>query len=227
VRHEGLIPTLKPPAKPWVSLAGSADAGGFLSFYYSDSNSSLPARGITRPNDSKIDPNVETGTYGLFSTCQRGMRASVVRRGIETIFYCTNRGGVRALTGYYKIGWYAPMPKKGKHTRPYSRLDDFALAATKRRFTTKGFPLRDLTPYLDGERLDRRFRTSLRISSVAVKKLTALLDEVKDETGTYIDEIKRLEEENLKKHGFRYMNPRQRLRRRKPFSWEDASEYLN
>ena len=118
------------------------------------------------------------------------------------------------------------MPKSGQHTRPKSQLDDYALAVTKQRFTTKGFPLKDLTGYLEGERLDRRFRTSLSISNVAVRKLTALLDEVKDETGAYVKEVRRLEGDNLKRYGFRYVNPRQRLRRKGSFSWSDAKEYI-
>src|SRR5438445_433007 len=103
-------PTLdiRPPNPPWKPLQ-PADKGGYLSFYYSDSNSKIPVRDITRLGDSKSDPNVETRTYGMFSTCEEDMRRSLVQKGIAHIFFCTTRTRgktrVRVLSGHYHIKW--------------------------------------------------------------------------------------------------------------------------
>jgi len=83
-------PNIRPPNPPWKALQ-PADAGAYLSFYYSDSNSKIPVSDITRFGDSKSDPNIETMTYGLFSTCEEDMRRCVVKKGVEYIFYCTAR----------------------------------------------------------------------------------------------------------------------------------------
>ena len=64
-----------PPAAPWTALEVNTPATGYLSVYLSEDLSRLPIRAITRPYDNKSDPNIETGTYGLFSTCERAMRA--------------------------------------------------------------------------------------------------------------------------------------------------------
>ncbi len=71
-----------PPSSQWTQLH-IADKGGFLSFYYSDSNSVIPVRDITRLGDSKSDPNLETKTYGMFSTCEEDMRRRGVRLDIR------------------------------------------------------------------------------------------------------------------------------------------------
>ena len=51
---------------------------GFLSFYLRDELSALAVRGVTLPGNNKSDPNLETGTYGLFSICCQSMRAGIV-----------------------------------------------------------------------------------------------------------------------------------------------------
>ena len=98
---------LKPPNAPWIAIPIPQDAGGCLSVYYSDPLSRVPVREVTRPGDNKSDPNIETLTYGLFSTCGRAMRSGMVGRGDRYLFFATKRGAGRVLTGYYDLCWYA------------------------------------------------------------------------------------------------------------------------
>src|SRR5437867_9824995 len=101
---------VRPPNPPWISFEPKEGSGAALSYYYSDQNSSIPVREVTRADDNKADPNLETMTYGLFTTCQRTMRAGIVARGVNDIFFCTRRNDMRVLTGFYRIGWFCKGP---------------------------------------------------------------------------------------------------------------------
>src|SRR6266571_1284257 len=169
---------IRPPSQPW-ELLQPVDKGAYLSFYYSDSNSKIPVRDITRFGDSKSDPNIETMTYGLFSTCEEDMRRALVQRGIEHVFYCTTRTHGKA---------------------------DYWLAADEVRFVNPGFPLANLTGYLRGVRLDIRFRRFLYLHETTAERLLALVKDTPEATQEYIREIQWLEDENAQKHNFTYPN---------------------
>jgi len=164
----------------------------------------------------------------LFSTCERDMRTGVVKRGIELILFCTNRTdsqghNVRALTGYYKLGWY----HKGPVVRGYSRknqLADYSLAAKEVKFVSPGFRLDNpyLEEYVKGVKLDRRFRRFLYIDGETARRLVSLLQDTPDATRKYLSEIKRLERQNLKRYGFTYRN----WRMKKGFDWKLARRYI-
>lgn len=213
---------VRPPNPPWVPLKPGPSGRAALAYYYSDPNSSLPVREVTRADDNKSDPNLETMTFGLFSTCERGMRVGIVRDGMQYIFFCTRQGNQRVLTGYYRIGWYAegpPIKGYGGRGKPPK---DFILAASEMRFVAPGFPLEDLTGYLRGDRVDTPFRAYRYVEKATVGRLVALLDRTPDATDDYLAEIERLEELNLEEYGFRYKN----WRREGGFSWEAAPRYL-
>src|SRR4051812_11206383 len=91
---------LKPPASPWLELIPTNNEEGVLSYYYSEDEACVPVRAIMLPNNNKSDPNIETATYGLFSTCSQGTRAGIVERGTRYMFFVTQRGHGRMLTGY-------------------------------------------------------------------------------------------------------------------------------
>jgi len=217
-----MVVDVRPPKAPWLPIEPEDKSGGALSFYYSDTNSNLPVREVTRTDDNKSDPNLETMTYGLFSTCERGMRKGIVTRGIQYLFFCTNRGGIRVLTGYYKIGWYFKGPPVPGYSATGRVLDDYALAASEGKFVTSGFPLRDLTDYLKGVRIDNRFRDFKYINQQTAELLASLIDEAGDETQVYLEEIKRLEKLNYANHGFVYKN----WERKKGFGWDMAPSYM-
>lgn len=206
---------LRPPNPPWILLELGGGGKAALSFYYSDPLSDIPIREVSHKNDPKPDPNLETLTFGLFSTCDRGMRASIVRQGIERHFFCTNREGVRVLTGYYLYGWYYKVPpiKEGAKQSP---LDDYMLAAKEARFVAPGFPLHDLTGYLRGDQLDKWFRTFRYVDGETADRLLLLLKDTPDATSQYISEIHRLEQLTLKRDGFIYR------KKSTGFSWDVA-----
>jgi hypothetical protein len=177
---------------------------------------------MTRFGDSKSDPNIETMTYGLFSTCEEDMRRSLVQRGVAHIFFCTTRTRgrtrVRVLTGHYHIKWY----HKGPELMHHAGKNDYWLAADEVRFLDRGFPLADLTGYLRGVRLDARFRRYLYLDQGTAVRLLGLVKDTADKTREYLQEIQRLEAENMQKHGFTYPNWKKKER----FDWNWARKYL-
>lgn len=206
--------SIAPPNPPWIILETTSKPSGYLSYYYSDDISPLPVRWVTKPGDNKSDPNLETSTYGLFSTCSPNMRKGVVKSGSPYIFFITNRNGVRVLTGYYYIQWYAEGAFSGGW--------DFCIAANGMRFINPPISLREIDSRL-GLNLSRRFRTFKAIPHEICLELRTLLDSRKDFTNAYLEEIDRLERFNLLHGEYRYVGWKQKDK----FSWEYATEYLN
>jgi len=199
---------VRPPNPPWTPLKPGGGSKAALSFYYSDPLSNIPVRDVSHKNDPKADPNLETLTFGLFSTCDKTMRATIAREGIELHFFCTNRSGVRVLTGYYRVGWHYKVP---------TTKDDYMLAAREARFVAPGFPLHELTPYLRGVQLDKRFRTFRYIDGKTAALLLLLLKDTPDATSQYVSEIHRLEELTLRRDGSIYQG-----KYPNGFSWDVA-----
>src|SRR4051812_46141149 len=95
-----------PPGSPWRCLEAAEPPTGYLSFYFSDDLSPLPVRHITRAGDCKSDPNIETGTFGLFSTCEPNLRSGLVNSAARYLFFLTTRPGLnRVAAGFYRIAW--------------------------------------------------------------------------------------------------------------------------
>src|SRR5690349_12165 len=115
-----------PPAQPWSLIKDNGT--GYLSIYLNEPLARWPIREITRPGDNKSDPNIETGTYGLFSTCEPHMRRRIVLDGAATVFFMTSRRGRgRLLTGYYHMKWFSEGGRGAENK-------DYALAADQVRF---------------------------------------------------------------------------------------------
>ncbi len=205
--------SIAPPNPPWITLETTSKPEGYLSYYYSDDISPLPIRWVTKPGDNKSDPNIETSTYGLFSTCSPNMRRGVVKSRRPYIFFITNRNGVRVLTGYYYIQWYAEGAFSGGW--------DFCIAANGMRFINPPISLEEIDRRF-GSTLSRYFRPFKEIPHAICLELKALLDSRKDFTSAYLEEIDRLERFNLRHGGYRYLGWKQNDK----FSWEYASEYL-
>lgn len=202
----------RPPNSPWATLRPQDPPAGAVSFYYSDPLACVPIREVTRPGDNKSDPNLETKTFGLFSTCERQMRASVVQNGIPHVFFVTRRGGERVLTGYYEIAWYSESVLSPQGA-------DFALAASRVRFIEDPIPLSRLRGRL-GERMRSHFRTFLRVDARESARLISLIDQRDDATDLYLTEIERIERFNQFHTGYRCWG------RTRPFSWDDAPDFL-
>jgi hypothetical protein len=205
----------QPPASPWRDLpAASGGATAYLSIYLSDDLARLPVRAVTLPGNNKSDPNLETMTFGLFSTCEPKLRAGAVRRGAQFLFFATNhRRRGRALTGYYKLKWWA----EGSFG---AQRGDFALAAEVARFT-------DPVPFMSipgsvGEFVRQPFRQFRLLPEEHADKLRELLDGLPDRTADYIVEIHRLERYNAFHTGSRYSGWAEST----GFSWDLAADYL-
>ena len=206
---------IRPPNPPWMELAADDDAGGYLSFYLADAVARVPVRGITLPANNKSDPNLETQTYGLFSICGHGMRASVVKRGCRYVLFVTRPARQpRVLVGFYRIRWYAPGSLR-------MGTPDYALAADDIRFIDPPISLDEL-PLRLRRVVGARFRVFKHIDRSAVKELVAMMRRRRDRTVDYLGEIERLERFNEYRTGYRYVNWKKTTR----WTWDDARPYL-
>ena len=86
--------------------------------YLADDLGRLPVRHITRPHDNKSDPNIETGTYGLFSTCEHQMRSGIVNNGARHIVFMCRWGRPprrnRVLPAGLEGSWHTPFTEEGR-----------------------------------------------------------------------------------------------------------------
>jgi hypothetical protein len=202
----------RPPASPWQPLN---DTGrGYLSVYFSDPIARWPVREITRPGDNKSDPNIETGTYGLFSTCEPGMRNRIVQDGAATIFFLTTRqsGQGRVLSGYYHVGWFTEGTQ-GAVNR------DFALAADNVRFIDP-ISTRNLPEPLSAT-CSAPFRTMKPLDQQTVEALRTICDNAVNRSGRYLAEVQRVERFAKTRSGYAYPS----WGRENGFTWADADEY--
>ena len=207
--------SVKPPALPWSPLRTIQPATGYLSMYLADNLSRLPVRHITRPKDNKSDPNIETGTYGLFSTCERQMRSGIVKRGAQYIIFMCRWDGRRVISGYYRLAW------KAQGTLHTEKRTDFVLAADEVHFVDPPIPITEL-PEPIAAVAGTRFRLVKRIDSVHTQALISILGERPNATGDYLSEIDRLERFQSFHSGYRYVTWQQQ----EPFSWDMARRYL-
>lgn len=211
-----------PPNAPWAELGEGVPPAGCISYYYSDPFSWLAARHVTRRNDNKSDPNIETKTYGLFSTCERDMRAAIVRDRRPHIFFVTNYRGERVLSGYYHVNWFA----KGKPVLSYrgaKRLAaDFHLAADEIKFIHPPVPLQAVAEALGDSWFARGFRTWKRTTPAQTQALLSFMANRQDRTDDFLREVHRLEHLNLRFHKVRYANWGQV----EEFDWELARKFL-
>lgn len=202
------------PDHRWTTLADRSNGAGYLSVYLSDPLARYPVRHITRKSDNKSDPNIETGTYGLFSTCERPMRGRTVRDGRTHLFFVTKHGKLpRALTGYYEVGWFA-------ESTGGARTGDYALAARTMRWITP-FPL-SLLPASLRIFCERPFRTCRPVEAENCTELRKLINTRSDMTSEYVAEINRLELYAQYCSGYSYPS----WGRSKGFSWSDAELFL-
>lgn len=204
---------IRSPIAPWQALQVREAEGGYLSIYYSDDLSPLAVRAITKPGDHKSDPNLETSTYGLFSTCSPSMRAGVRNSGVQCVFFGTRRDAGRALAGYMHFRWFTSAVSP--------RPNDFSLAADAIRFIHPAIPFPEVDRRCRTE-ISRRFRCMLRLTAKEAERIRDLVDGRHDATADYLSEIDRLERLNLLHTGYRYPT----WQRVDGFSWDAAREYL-
>ena len=213
---EDKVVDMRPPNRPWSDFDPLDSAGGFLSFYLRDELSALAVRGVTLPGNNKSDPNLETGTYGLFSICCQSMRTSLVDRRCRWVFFLTRQDKQRVLTGYYKVRWYAP----GSLTQS-GRPRDYAIAADKVHFVHPAIPVKDL-PARARREVGQPFRIFKYVDAGVAGELVRVLRARRDATAAYVNEIERLERFNAYRTGYRYVA----WKMHGSFGWDMAAKYL-
>lgn len=203
---------MRPPANPWTEFEFPEEPEGILVAFLSDDTCNLPVRHVTRVGDNKADPNLETGTYGLFTTCYRASRSGTVGNRRRWLFFTTKHQGTSKIAGYYDLRWYAKHPGRWK---------DYALAAETTHFVEQPIITQDVYDEfgIDKEPL---VRGSKRLSHEQCQVLLNRLREQSDATHQYTDEIHRLERVNKKNTGYRHIG----LGREEPFTWDDAAGLL-
>ena len=214
-----------PPGYPWQDLFPLMEASSYLCFYYSSPFSARAVRDVNRivpvggsssyVADCKVDPNWETQTFGLFSTCQEGIRRGVVKNRAPYLFFFGNHvihGQRRGVSGYYKLRWYA-------HGGTY--MGDYCLAAERIHFVEQPLAFEEINAKL-GTRLSNRVpRLSMKLTPVQSQRLVELLHLQKDVTPAYVDEIHRLEQINARNAGgLKYIN----FGRRYSYNWTAVTE---
>lgn len=204
----------EPPGPPWRCLNASEPQSGYLCVYYSDDLSPLPVRDVTRPGDCKSDPNLETGTFGLFSTCEPSVRSAVVNHQARYLFFVTQRRGAgRVLAGFYRIAWWCGQPRGVER--------DVRLAADQVHFVTDPIPVGDLAEPARS-RATRPMRSCRPVDAATTDQLLGVLRERPDATADYLREIDRLERFNAFRTSARYPGWGQN----EPFTWDLAADFL-
>lgn len=211
-----------PPNDPWQEITDPTSPLGYMSFYHSDELSRYAVRDITRPNDNKSDPNIETMSYGLFSTCERRMRAGIVNNSRPHIFFVTRYDGERCLSGYYHVRWHTEGPPVSAFLSSGQIQDDNYLVADEMCFIHPPVPLNEIASRFDDEYYSNWFRTFKKTTEVQTEDLLSVLSEFEDQSSAYIEEIRRLERVNERFHNYRYTGWEQP----ESFSWEFAEEFL-
>lgn len=200
----------RPPGPPWRPLL---DTGrGYLSYYYSDPLARYPVRELTRPADNKSDPNIETLTYGLFSTCEPQMRNRIVHDGAASLFFITRRSGRRALVGYYHLGWFTEGALGARNR-------DWALVADHARFIDP-IPLDSLAAVVPA--CSGHFRTQRPLDPEAVALLRSCIDSRPNLMDHYLRELRRLERFAAQRTGYAYPS----WGRADGFSWAAAADFF-
>ena len=204
----------RPPDPPWKPLDAAEPPTGYLTFYYSDDLSSVPVRHVTRPGDCKSDPNIETGTFGLFSTCEPSVRSAVVNHAARYLFFLTTRPRVgRVLVGFYQVAWWCGA------TRGPDR--DVRLAADRAHFVANPVSVGRL-PEPARTAATRPMRSCRPVGAETTAQLLAVLEQRPDATPTYLREIDRLERFNAFRTSARYPG----WGHNGPFTWDLACEFL-
>jgi ribosomal protein L40E len=145
----------------------------------------------------------------VFSTCQIKMRKSIATKGVPYVFFVTtHRLRERVLSGYYRIGWYAPGPDH-----------DYVLAASTWRFV-EPIAASTLTGALRDAALVRRGYEGLEREQA--EQMRELLDARADRTDRYVQEIHRLESLSVRYTGYSYPS----WSRPTGWSWSEVPTYL-
>lgn len=183
----------------WQKVDWPIDGSGYLTFYYSSSEADIPCRDVRKEYDSKIDPNMETSTYGVFTNCQCcTIRRPMLNNRKRILFFSTTWRGERVITGFYEVGWIGVQ--NPKHQCKHNR-QSIALKASRAHFTLEGIRLTKNSPFFSR-------RGNRKLTADQGSNLMRKLEEQDNILADYIRWTKILEERNRKETGFCYPNLR-------------------
>lgn len=161
-----------------------------------------------RRADNKSDPNLETLTFGMWSTCDQTYRTHIGEENGRYLFFRTNWSNQAVLTGFYEIGWYLDswyVAPAGKSKPPRIVTDRF-LAAKHAHFVAEPIPVDDAAEAVGLNPAKFHRRSVIGFNEKQTADLRKLLLEQPDATPQYVEEIHRLEQVNLASTGRRYVN---------------------
>ncbi len=188
----------------WKRIVPNKKPTGHIAYYYSDDDASLPIRAVRKKNDNKSDPNIETKSYGMFSTCMPPARKNMVKRNDSYIFFFTKWMGKRMFTGYYELSSYLNTGITPIRGGKESNFSDYALLAKHTHFIKNGIPLTGkkwskivLDKIKNKEIKGYGPRDFSKIDSAITMKLKKILDRHSNITKEYVREIKKMEKENF------------------------------
>lgn len=216
-------PPHMPPGPPWVEHTVDPTAPSNINIYYSSERTRVPVRRVNEAANPKSDPNIETFSYGLCSTCTRDVRERIVDEGRPEIFFVTNVDGRRQLVGYYSIGWYSRGPVLPSFYRRGKIQADFRLVADRVELT---YPTVDLQSFAREYALEDELLTGFRKKTVpgdVADLLRSAVDSGPDAYEKYVNAARRLEQYNQQHYGTTYPN----WGRTGSFTMETIEEYVH
>jgi len=213
----------------WQQIEKNGEQTGHLAYYYSNQETELPVRDVTKRYDNKSDPNIETKSYGMFSTCMPPARKNIIDRGDSYIFFFTRRNNQRILTGYYELDKFVPTGITPTRGGKPSKFKDIALLAKRTHFVKDGIPFTgDTWSIIKLEHIQENEikgfgpRDFVKIDAKMTKKLKKLLDKQKDITDKYVEEIHNLENLNKENSGKSYPT----WKRNNGFTTKDFGDFV-
>lgn len=213
------------PRSHWKPLPVDSPPTGVLTFYHSSSASSVPTRAVDRLFDNKRDPNFETRTYGLFTDCNNRMRTACVRDHRRYLFLMTNWKGQRGVAGFLDLGFYANI------TINPNLATGVALRARRLHLVSPLLPYRGGGRYVgfSARNVSARgingsgpLRGAALVDTETTVALVKALLKRPDRTPEYMTELRRLEDVNFERTGYRYPD----VHRRDRFGRDDVRRYL-
>lgn len=220
----------RPPSQViWQKIKKNNEATAHLAYYYSNQKTEFPVRDVAKKWDNKSDPNIETKSYGMFSTCMPPARKNMVKRGDSYIFFFTRRNKQRILTGYYELDKFVPTGITPTRGGKPSKFKDIALLAKRTHFVRDGIPFTGKTwSKIKSKHIHENEikgfgpRDFVNVDAKMTKKLKKLLDEQKDITAEYVKEIHNLENINKENHGKKYPT----WKRNNGFTTKDFGDFV-
>jgi len=201
----GVVPTSVHSVK-WQDYRGSET--GMIVFYNTDPVSEIPLRELPEelPSEIVLDPNYETGTYGLYGCKHTKTRSSFSKKKIRYLFFMTRYAGTNidfmdelVITGFYRIKQTADVQKLHiRYLNEYSCINEdscLALRADKVHFVavTDAFMITPEVLESWGSKSRVTRQTKIMLDEEKTAELLAYLESKRNIIDLYSSETERLQ----------------------------------